>query len=63
MEPERPKIDRAIFGFLKSEALHRVNPQLAKRMAVDRGPDKELLLTDLACPQANLKGSFICETR
>ena len=45
MEPERPKVDRVILGFLKSEALHpadftiredgvvRVNPQLATRVA------------------------------
>jgi hypothetical protein len=45
MEPERPKIDRTIIEFLKSEKLHpvdftirrdgvvRLNPQLAKRVA------------------------------
>jgi CRISPR-associated protein Cas1 len=45
MDPERPKVDRVILGFLKSEALHpadftiredgvvRVNPQLARRVA------------------------------
>jgi hypothetical protein len=42
MEPERPKVDRAVLSFLKSEALHpahftipedgivRLNPELAK---------------------------------
>jgi CRISPR-associated protein Cas1 len=41
MEPERPKVDRVVLGFLKSEALHprdftiredgvvRLNPELA----------------------------------
>jgi CRISPR-associated protein Cas1 len=45
MEPERPKVDRAVFAFLKSEALHpadftlredgvvRINPELARRIA------------------------------
>jgi CRISP-associated protein Cas1 len=45
MEPERPKVDRAALGFLKSEALHpadftiredgvvRLNPELARRVA------------------------------
>jgi CRISP-associated protein Cas1 len=45
MEPERPKVDRVILGFLKSEAQHpadftiredgvvTVNPQLARRVA------------------------------
>jgi hypothetical protein len=45
MEPERPKVDRAVLGFLKSEALHpadftlredgvvRLNPQLARNVA------------------------------
>jgi CRISP-associated protein Cas1 len=45
MEPERPKVDGAVLGFLKSEALHpadftiredgvvRLNPQLARRVA------------------------------
>jgi CRISP-associated protein Cas1 len=45
MEPERPKFDRAVLGFLKSEALHpadftirndgvvRLNPELARRVA------------------------------
>jgi CRISPR-associated protein Cas1 len=44
MEPERPKVDRAVLGFLKSEALHpadftvredgvvRLNPELARRL-------------------------------
>jgi len=44
MEPERPKVDRAIIEFLKSETLHpadfvirsdgvvRVNPQLARHV-------------------------------
>ena len=44
MEPERPKLDRAVLAFLKSEALHpadftnradrvvRLNPELAKRL-------------------------------
>jgi CRISPR-associated protein Cas1 len=43
MEPERPKVDRAVLGLLKSEALHpadfiiredgvvRLNPELARR--------------------------------
>lgn len=42
MEPERPKVDRAVLSFLKSEALHpadfmiredgvvRLNPELAR---------------------------------
>jgi CRISPR/Cas system-associated endonuclease Cas1 len=42
MEPERPKVDQAVLGFLKSEALHpadftiredgvvRLNPELAR---------------------------------
>ncbi len=45
MEPERPKVDRAVLAFLKSEALHpadfairedgvvRLNPQLARQVA------------------------------
>ena len=45
MEPERPKVDRAVLVFLKSEALHpadftiredgvvRLNPELARRVA------------------------------
>jgi CRISP-associated protein Cas1 len=45
MEPERPKVDSAVLGFLKSEALHpadftiradgvvRLNPELARRVA------------------------------
>jgi CRISP-associated protein Cas1 len=45
MEPERPKVDRAVLAFLKSEALHpadfttrgdgvvRMNPELARRVA------------------------------
>jgi CRISP-associated protein Cas1 len=45
MEPERPKVDRAVLGFLKSEALHpadftiredgvvKLHPELAKRVA------------------------------
>jgi CRISP-associated protein Cas1 len=45
MEPERPKVDRAVLAFLKSEALHpadfviredgvvRLNPELARRVA------------------------------
>jgi CRISP-associated protein Cas1 len=45
MEPERPKVDRAILGFLKSEALHpadftiredgvvRLNPELARTVS------------------------------
>jgi CRISP-associated protein Cas1 len=45
MEPERPKVDRVVLGFLKSEALHqadftiredgvvRLNPELARRVA------------------------------
>ena len=45
MEPERPKVDRAVLSFLKSEALHpadftikddgvvRLNPQLARHVA------------------------------
>jgi CRISP-associated protein Cas1 len=44
MEPERPKVDRAVLGVLKSEALHpadftiredrvvRLNPELARRV-------------------------------
>ena len=46
MEPERPKVDRAVLGLLKSEALHpgdftiredgvvRLNPELARRVAL-----------------------------
>jgi hypothetical protein len=45
VEPERPKVDRAVLAFLKSEALHpvdftirqdgvvRLNPELARRVA------------------------------
>ena len=45
MEPERPKVDRAVLGFLRSEALHpadftiredgvvRLNPALARQVA------------------------------
>jgi CRISP-associated protein Cas1 len=45
MEPERPKVDRAVLAFLKSEVLHpadftiredgvvRLNPELARRVA------------------------------
>jgi CRISP-associated protein Cas1 len=45
MEPERPRVDRAVLAFLKSEALHpadftiredgvvRLNPELARRVA------------------------------
>ena len=45
MGPERPKVDRAILGFLKSEALHpadftiredevvRLNPELARTVS------------------------------
>ena len=45
MEPERPKVDRAVLAFLKSEALHpadftiredgvvRLNPELARRVS------------------------------
>ncbi len=45
MEPERPKVDRAVLAFLKSEALHsadftlredgvvRLNPEWARRVA------------------------------
>ena len=45
MEPERPKVDRAVLGFLKPEALHpadftiredgvvTLNPELARRVA------------------------------
>ena len=45
MEPGRPKVDRAVLAFLKSEALHpadftiredgvvRLNPELARRVA------------------------------
>jgi CRISP-associated protein Cas1 len=45
MEPERPKVDREVLAFLKSEALHpadftiredgvvRLNPELARRVA------------------------------
>jgi CRISP-associated protein Cas1 len=45
MEPERPKADRAVLAFLKSEALHsadftiredgvvRLNPDLARHVA------------------------------
>jgi hypothetical protein len=45
MEPERPKVDRALLAFLKSEALHpvdftirddgvvRLNPELARQVA------------------------------
>ncbi len=45
MEPERPKVDRAVLAFLKSEALHpadftnlggwvvRLNPEMAGRVA------------------------------
>jgi len=45
MQPERPKMDRAMLTFLKSEALHpsdftiredgvvRLNPELARRVA------------------------------
>ncbi len=44
MEPERPKVDRAVLSFLKSEASHpadfairedgvvRLNPELARRV-------------------------------
>jgi CRISP-associated protein Cas1 len=46
MEPDRPKVDRAVLAFLKSEALHpadftiredgvvRLNPELARRVAL-----------------------------
>jgi CRISP-associated protein Cas1 len=45
VEPERPKVDRAVLAFLKSEALHpadftiradgvvRLNPELARTVA------------------------------
>jgi CRISP-associated protein Cas1 len=45
MEPERPKVDRAVLAFLKSEALHpadftirddgvvRLNPELARHVS------------------------------
>jgi CRISPR/Cas system-associated endonuclease Cas1 len=45
MEPERPKVDRAVLAFLRTEALHpadftirddgvvRLNPELARRVA------------------------------
>jgi CRISPR/Cas system-associated endonuclease Cas1 len=45
MEPERPKVDRSVLAFLRSEALHpadftiredgvvRLNPELARRVA------------------------------
>jgi CRISPR-associated protein Cas1 len=45
MEPERPKVDRVVLAFLKSEALHpadftiredgvvRLNPELARHIA------------------------------
>ena len=45
MEPERPKVDRPVLAFIKSEALHpadfttredgvvRLNPELARRVA------------------------------
>jgi CRISP-associated protein Cas1 len=56
MEPERPKVDRAVLAFLKSEALHpadftiredgvvRLNPELARRVAQ--------VATTLYAPQA-----------
>ena len=49
MEPERPKVDRAVLPFLKSEALHpadftiredgvvRLNPELARRVVAITG--------------------------
>jgi CRISPR/Cas system-associated endonuclease Cas1 len=49
MEPERPKVDRAVLAFLKSEALHPadftireagvvgLNPELAKNVAAIAG--------------------------
>jgi CRISPR-associated protein Cas1 len=45
MEPERPKLDKAVLAFLRTEALHpadftiredgavRLNPELARRVA------------------------------
>jgi CRISPR-associated protein Cas1 len=45
MEPDRPKVDKAVLAFLRTEALHpadftvledgvvRLNPQLAKQVA------------------------------
>jgi CRISP-associated protein Cas1 len=53
MEPERPKVDRAVLAFLRSEALHpadftiredgvvRLNPELARQVAsLPREPDR-----------------------
>ena len=65
MEPERPKVDRAVLAFLKSEALHpadftiredgvvRLNPELARTVAGLTMHSK--LVVKLACKQPPMR--------
>ncbi len=60
MEPERPKVGRAVLEFLKSEVLHpanitirqdgvvRLNPELARRVAT--------VASSSTCPSLNANG-------
>jgi CRISPR/Cas system-associated endonuclease Cas1 len=48
MEPERPKVDRAVLGFLKSEALHPADFTIREDGVVRLNPELTNLLTRLA---------------
>ncbi len=67
MEPERPKVDTAVLGFLKSEALHpadftiredgvvRLNPELARRVAAQRSAVWLCRVAPLAMPEWGMR--------
>ena len=52
MEPERPKVDRAVLGFLRVEALHpALNSELARNVAGLLSPTISL---DQSCAPARI---------
>jgi CRISP-associated protein Cas1 len=48
MEPEQPKVDRAVLAFLKSEALHRADFTIREDGVVRLNPELARTVTQLA---------------
>jgi CRISP-associated protein Cas1 len=51
MEPDRPKVDRAVLGFLKSETLHPADFMMREDGVVRLHPELARHVAKLQCPQ------------
>jgi CRISP-associated protein Cas1 len=58
MEPERPKVDRAILGFLRNESLHPADFTIREDGVVRLNPELARTLSGLAARGALAQAAF-----